>query len=303
MPTIHIARNGQSLGVFSEDQIREGIGNGQFAATDLFWREGAPDWRPLGELASPWGVEILLTPPVPSSANNSDVVGTPVGGDGCEPAWERRKEIGFFPAIFKTIKGVLFQPSTTFANLKQTGGIFEPLFYYLALVIVAGAIPGLYDIAIQRAGWSPFGQVGLLPFFPHGIKPTPAPLPSFGLLGMLKSTVIFLSTLVISPFLTSGMTHLALKLVGGAKRPFETTFRVNCYAQSVSVLNFLPFGVLLAIPWGIYCNIVGLKEAQGIEWWRATLAFLLLPLLCCCMPLSLLLLFGAHHYYSLIQHH
>ncbi|WP_395747774.1 RDD family protein [Prosthecobacter sp.] len=47
MSTIHIARNGQQLGVFAEDAIQSGLSSGQFMPDDLFWTEGMGEWQPL----------------------------------------------------------------------------------------------------------------------------------------------------------------------------------------------------------------------------------------------------------------
>lgn len=43
----HIARNGQQLGVFAEQDIQSGIASGQFLPDDLCWTEGMADWQPL----------------------------------------------------------------------------------------------------------------------------------------------------------------------------------------------------------------------------------------------------------------
>ena len=96
---------------------------------------------------------------------------------------------------------------------------------------------------------------------------------------------------MVSAFLSSGITHLCLKALGGANRPFETTFRVICYAQaSAMVFNLFPMcGGLIGVIWGAYCIIIGLKETHGISGWKATLAITLPGLLCC----GALLLIGA----------
>jgi len=88
---------------------------------------------------------------------------------------------------------------------------------------------------------------------------------------------------VVSAFISSGITHLCLKLLGGANRPFETTFRVICYAQaSATVFNLLPLcGGLIGVIWGAYSIIIGLREAHGTSGWKATLAITLPGLLCC----------------------
>lgn len=48
---IHIGRNGQPLGIFSEDQVRDGISRGTFLGTDLAWQEGMEEWKPLSSFS------------------------------------------------------------------------------------------------------------------------------------------------------------------------------------------------------------------------------------------------------------
>lgn len=48
MVQYHLARNGQQLGVFSEDEIRSGMTTGKFLPDDLLWSEGMSDWQPAG---------------------------------------------------------------------------------------------------------------------------------------------------------------------------------------------------------------------------------------------------------------
>ena len=45
-----IARDGQQLGQFSEEEIRSGLFEGRYLPTDVAWTEGMSDWRPLGEI-------------------------------------------------------------------------------------------------------------------------------------------------------------------------------------------------------------------------------------------------------------
>ena len=78
MANIHIARNHQSMGSFSEDEIREGIRNGRFSADDLAWREGMSAWKPLGEMAPQWGLDV--PPPIPEVLLPDDVVETNLPG-------------------------------------------------------------------------------------------------------------------------------------------------------------------------------------------------------------------------------
>jgi len=333
MATIHIARNGQSLGTFTEDQIREGITNGQFLAADLFWTEGAADWCSLSELVAQWGLQIPVPPPVPLDVNTGKSLDIHVG-EGLEPAWERRTEIGFFPAIFQTIKGILVRPSATFANLKKTGGFGEPLAFNLiimaVLLIMMLSLQWIFMGAIMKQLLSNPGA-----FMPPGAAPLPpaAQIPNFfGPLswmimgvGAIFNIIFGIGMMAAVLFILAGIHHLTLKLVGGAKQPYETTFRVYAYVQAstsiivyslvgVLILAFaclfkpeelqhthigggmLRFGIfavvlsiayLIVIIWTLYCYIVGIKQAHGIEYWRASLG-VLLPVFVCCCSISLL---------------
>jgi len=43
---IHLNRGATSLGIFSEEEIREGLRTGRFAPADIGWREGMTNWQP-----------------------------------------------------------------------------------------------------------------------------------------------------------------------------------------------------------------------------------------------------------------
>lgn len=45
--SIHLARDGSALGIFSGSEVREGLASGRFRPDDLAWREGMPAWTPL----------------------------------------------------------------------------------------------------------------------------------------------------------------------------------------------------------------------------------------------------------------
>ena len=276
MANIHIARNHQSLGSFSEEAVRDGIHTGRFTASDLAWREGMPQWRPLGEMAPQWGMEL------PSPALNKQGQGEtsldamPVDGTG--PAWEDRERLGLASAIGGTVQAVLFRPTETFSTMRQTGGLANPLLYFVLLSSVMFAVSAFYQIAMTSVNPALFS-----PKLPNAAGS------SFSV-ALIGSVLLSPALYVVSAFISAGTTHLCLKLLGGANRPFETTFRVICYAQaSVAVLNVIPVcGSLIGLIWGAYAIIIGLKEAQHTEGWRATLAITLPGLLCC----GLLLLLG-----------
>ncbi len=270
MSSIHIARNHQPFGTFSEEDLREGIVSGRFVSSDLAWREGMAEWKPLGEMAPQWGMETPAPALTPVATGGTETAPT-VPGEGTEPAWEDRERIGFFPAIAQTISAVLMRPSPTFASMKQSGGLANPLLYFVLLSSTMFAVSALYQMGATSMNPEVFAK-GL----PHASKT------AFSV-ALIGSILISPALYVVSAFLSSGITHLCLRMLGGATRPFETTFRVICYAQaSAMVFNLLPLcGGLICVIWGAYCIIIGLKETHRTSGLKATLAITLPGLLCC----------------------
>jgi len=75
-----------------------------------------------------------------------------------------------------------------------------------------------------------------------------------------------------------------LLLLGGARRDFEATLRVVCFAQATSVVFLVPFcGQLIGAVWTLVLYVIGLAQAHEISTGKAAAAALLpLVLLCCC---------------------
>jgi hypothetical protein len=276
MALIHIARDHKPFGTVTEEELREGIFSGKFIAGDLVWREGMAEWKPLGDMAPQWGMETPAPALVP--VVKVEPV-SPEAESGTEPAWEDRERLGFFPAISRTVSAVLMRPSETFAAMKKTGGFADPLLYFVLLSSVMFAVSALYQLAVTS-----LNPASLPPGFPHTSKG------AFSVV-LVGSILLSPALYVLSAFISSGITHLFLKLLGGANHPFETTFRVICYAQaSAAVFNLLPLcGGLIAVIWAAYSIIIGLREAQQTTGWKSTLAITLPGLLCC----GALLLLGA----------
>jgi hypothetical protein len=96
--------------------------------------------------------------------------------------------------------------------------------------------------------------------------------------------IIFVPVLiVIGLFIGAAVIHLCLMIVGGAKKSFETTFRVLAFTQgSTGPLQMIPIcGGVIAGIWGLILNCIGIARAHEIETGRAVLA-VLLPVIVCC---------------------
>jgi Yip1 domain/GYF domain 2 len=297
MALIHIARDHKPLGTITEDELRDGIFSGKYVATDLVWREGMAEWKPLSEMASQWGMETPAPALVP--VVKTEPV-SPEAESDTEPAWEDRERLGIFPAITRTVSAVLMRPAETFAAMKRTGGLADPMIFFVGLFCAQELIETIWHlVSIYSVPQSTFAE--LLPPFLKNIS---------------KNTIgiYYLGNLLLSPaiavasiFFFSGLTHLSLLLVRGAKHPFETTFRAQAYLNGafciiltlvstifgmVGIFGFL-LGFLIFLAWVSYNTVISLKEAHGIELWRSIAALTIFSVFATLLFLVIAALIGA----------
>ena len=75
MAMIHVNRGATNLGVFSEEEVRQGLAAGRFAPTDIGWREGMANWQPLSQFPEFGAAGAPAVPPVqPGAAPTSTAV-------------------------------------------------------------------------------------------------------------------------------------------------------------------------------------------------------------------------------------
>jgi hypothetical protein len=275
MAMIHVNRGATSLGVFSEEEVREGLSAGRFAPTDIGWREGMASWQPLSqfpEFAAPGAPAV---PPVQPGATPTS---TAVAGRNGLP-WEHRQERGFFNAFIETLTMVLTRPAEAFSVMKREGGLGEPLIYALIGGCVGGIVQFLFSLGFQSFGLFANKNNSLAAMTGMGV--------GFGMIILLPLFI------VIFLFIWSGIVHLCLMIVGGANQPFETTFRVLAFTHgSTGPLQIVPIcGGLISFVWAIVCYCIGLARAHETDTGRAVLA-VFLPLIVCCGGLAILFMFG-----------
>lgn len=106
-------------------------------------------------------------------------------------------------------------------------------------------------------------------------------------------------SLVLGPFLVSGLSALVLTVLDGApsRRKFGPVFRALGYWSAIGVVLWIPYAPLLALPYGLYVATVAVKETLFIGWRRATTATLV-PL--GAVLLIILLLTGPDEAYRLL---
>lgn len=172
------------------------------------------------------------------------------------PPWE--SGAAFPQSYLDTVREVLTDPNTFFANMRREGGLQAPLLF---------AIIGLVGISLVRALLG-----AILPFY------------SFGGMATLGATFVVLPiVLTLALFVGSGIYHVILSFLGGANRPFETTFRVVAYGWgSTYLVSIVPFcGWIIAAVWTLYVLVLGLSKAQETSTNNALIAVLAPTVICC----------------------
>jgi hypothetical protein len=277
MAMIHVNRGTTSLGVFSEQEVREGLGAGRFAPTDIGWREGMATWQPLSQFPEFGGVTAPAAPPVQPGAAPAAIA---VAGRTGLP-WEHRHELGFFNAFIQTLTMVLTRPAEAFSVMKREGGLGEPLIYALIGGCVGGIVSALFSLGFQSIGLFADKNNSIAAMTGMGI--------GFGAIILVPFFI------VIGLFVGSGIVHLCLMIVGGANQPFETTFRVVAFTQgSAGPLQIIPLcGGLISGVWALVCTCIGLARAHETDTGRAVLAVFLPLIVCCGGGLLIAFMFGA----------
>jgi hypothetical protein len=208
----------------------------------------------------------------------------PAGGG---TPWERRAQIGFVTAVIDTTREVITGPSAFFRSMPVKGGIGSPLGYGVIVGYIGLVAQNLYWAIFRSVLGSGFGSLGgrsewerLAATMQSGV-------------GLLIEIIFGPAIVTVGLFLSAGIVHLLLMLLGGARRDFEATFRVACYAEAPAVFSLLPFcGGIVAGIYRLVLYIIGLAEAHQIGKGTSAAAVLLPLLLVCCCCLAGMAIFG-----------
>jgi len=183
--------------------------------------------------------------------------------------WER-DEPGHSPAgAAATIRAVLIAPGEAFAAMFQTGGFGDPILF----VLIFGTLGSFFGLLWQSALRTWLGSMQGADFAAMAFDNT------VGIILLILAPLLVLVWAVIM----AAIYHVLLLVLGGAPQPYETTFRVVCYASGATyLLVALPLcGGLVGGLWNLVVTIVGLRMAQEVPAGRA-IAAVLLPLLAIC---------------------
>jgi hypothetical protein len=294
MATIHLARDGTNIGAFPIEEVREGLRTGRFLPTDMAWEVGMPDWRPLSQVMADKPAEATPASGVPGTnalpvSPSSPSFGAAPSGGGLP--WERREQLGIFKAYFDTVSMVLTKPGEAFALMKTEGDLMGPMLFALIGGCAGMLVSFLFQIVLHSIGFMANRQSSMF---------------GMGIVGAWAVGYVLLIPVmvIVGMFLVSGILHLCLMIVGGARKPFETTFRVVCFSSgSTYLFCMIPIcGGFIAGVWNIVLWCIGLARAHEIDTGKAVMA-VLLPVIVCCGGAILLGILGGFSALSLFPRH
>jgi hypothetical protein len=191
--------------------------------------------------------------------------------------WDRRGEIGFFTALVDTTLQVLSKPREFYRRMAPAAGLGGPLLYAVLVGYVGLLATATYDAIFQTLIGSEPPDLGLGPEFDRMLAMME------GGPGLLVQVLVGPFALAAGLFVTAGLNHLALMLLGGASRGFEATFRVGAFSKAASVISLVPMcGPFVAIVWSAVATIIGLQVVHGTTLAKAAGAVVLPVVFACC---------------------
>jgi len=175
-----------------------------------------------------------------------------------------------FSCWFRTVRAVLGMPSQAFLMMHQHGGLGPPIqysIYGIGMPVAAAMMLAIPILLLVFLTQQPAGDVSMTT---GGIA-----LAGVGIVLFAALYVVIAAT--AGNLVAAAIWHLFLMLVGGARQPFETTFRVTSYVYgSLMWLQFIPYiGGCAAGIWTIVLLIIGLSKAHEVPASKPMLAILL----------------------------
>lgn len=175
----------------------------------------------------------------------------PPAGGRSGPPWEGSAP--FVQRFIDTAQGLAMDPNAFFGTMRLEGGLVNPLIYAVAGAAGAGLVSALIGAVL------PFVSAA---FFRH--------------------LVVVPCLTAVMLFVGSGIYHVVLMLLGGAKQPFEATFRVVAYTMGTTTwANVVPLcGGIVAAVWALVCLVLGLQRTHDVSTGTAV-ATVLIPAVVC----------------------
>ncbi len=173
----------------------------------------------------------------------------------------------FMQRLIETVKLGLGSPTQMFSNV-PADDIGPPILYAVVIGTLASVVGTFYQIVIQSLVASGSGADAQEIFGST----------AFMIMFMFLSPLFVL----LGIFISSGIFHLMLLLLGGGPRGFNVTLRAVCYGYTPQILVVVPIcGGIVGGLWAMVLTIIGAINGHRTDPWRVILAYFL-PLIVCC---------------------
>jgi len=179
-------------------------------------------------------------------------------------------------AYISTIKLSFSRPTYFFSSVARSADMGKPFVFAIINAAIVAVIVAAYQIGFQTflAGAQVAASVESLVSALSG--------PVATLVGVLIMLVVVPLLTSIGLFISSGIYHLCLMLLGAATKPFVHSFRVVCYSSGPQLLQVVPIaGGMIAGIWQLVLTIMGLKTVHETTYGKVVIAVFLPMLLCC----------------------
>ncbi|MBN1824898.1 MAG: YIP1 family protein [Candidatus Eisenbacteria bacterium] len=181
------------------------------------------------------------------------------------PPWERRERFGAVGGFGKTIVESSLRPTAFFRDLRRSGNLTDAALFGMGIAGITAFVESIWGFFFTPF-WLAHGGAGGAPF---------APLLAGWAFSWIK-IVLAPITMALLLLVVAGLIHGGLLVLGGAKRPFETTFRVVCYSTAPLLLSLIPCcGGPVGKVWAAAVCVIGLRECQEATTGRGIAAVLL----------------------------
>ena len=184
----------------------------------------------------------------------------------------------FLSRLLETVGLAFSNPKQLFSNLPSEN-IGPPVLYWL----IVGTVTMWVSLVWQAVFGSMLGLSGVLS--PEEFAIDAGFRMVFAILGPLL--------ILVGLFISSGIYHVMLLLLGDGSRGFGVTLRAVSYGSTPGLLGVVPFcGGIIGGIWGMVLTIMAASYGHRTEGWRAIVAYFLPLVLCCGLIFFLVMLFG-----------
>jgi hypothetical protein len=159
------------------------------------------------------------------------------------------------------LRRVVLHPVVFFAGIPRREGLRNPIIFVVICIVIGAVLNALVGLTGVQSRFQ--GSGGLL---------EPLGLSSQSFAGFVASIVILVLSGIIGVLIVAGLYQLAVRVaVGSENSGFRATFRVLAYAAVVNLVSWIPILGLLVGLYGLYLQIVGLREVHETTTGRAIL--------------------------------